>query len=730
MTRSGFLGPELAGKGRRIERNAKSTERYDELLAKHAATRHATILVKTLDGQTFTLEVLPSDTINDAKQKVESMSEIPAHEQRLIFVGRELDDGSTFSDLGSQRGMSLDQCTFHLVRPKKPPTGDLVCPQKPSTAVCPQKPPTGDLATIFVKTRDGQTFTLEVLPSDTINDAKQKVESMSEIPADEQRLIFAGQLVDDGSTFSDLTSQFSQHSLNTFHQCTFHLIRQKPNGDLPLHKAARMGQLFEFKQLLLSGEDANAVNAQGDTPLHVAAFCNHADFCRILVQTWGADANAINRGGHTTNSTALHAAAGRGWIEVCQALVEDCGAELHHADDKVQMTALHRAAQGGHAEVCRLFVQAGAVVDARDAEERTPLHLAAGCAHYGACRVLLVFGADVNAGFQRSIGSGHTYTPLDIAAQYTTEGGYTTERTDTEAAETCQLLIESGADVFMSQNQLMPLHFAASRGNEKVCKILVHAMESMQIRPELPAIDIYPLDESPIDIASEGGHASLAKHLQSGGVHYLPCTAPDLQRVLVWNDTEEHEEAAMLDEMQTQWLAVVGEGRAHAMLGLTLRGMCRGNFPTEVLVRILGFSEQRKRFRTPDKGPSWWVGSTNNFLLSCVSQHRVGGGEISSTSSSVSARSSSTTIANAREGDGHDAARLKLDSAATPRLGPVSHALALGVTPPIPFEGLGLEANKRLQEATAQLRAAAETMEGGCPWLAAYCKFVQQRLSA
>jgi cytohesin len=495
-----------------------------------------------------------------------------------------------------------------------------------------------------------------------------------------------------------------------------------------------MGQLFEFKQLLLSGEDANAVNAKGDTPLHVAAFYNHgADFCRILVQTWGADANAINRGGHTTNSTALHAAAGRGWIEVCQALVEDCGAELHHASINGQMTILHRAAQGGHAEVCRLFVQAGAVVDARDAEDMTPLHLAANCAHYDVCRVLLVFGADVNAGFQRPIdnpGSEHTFTPLELAARYTTEGGYTYEWTDAEAAETCQLLIESGADVFMSQNQLMPLHFAASRGNEKVCKILVYAMENMQIRPELPAIDIYPLDESAIDFASEGGHASLAKHLQSGGVHYLPCTAPDLQRVLVWNDTEEHEEVAMLDEMQTQWLAVVGEGRAHAMLGLTLRGMCRGNFPTEVLVRILGFSEQRKRFRTPDKGPSWWIESTNNFLLSCVSQHRVGGRGISSTSSSASARFSSTTTANAREGDGHDAARLKLDSAATPRLGPASHALAFGITPTIPFKLLGLEANKRLQEATAQLRAAAETMEGGCPWLAAYCKFVQQRLCA
>jgi hypothetical protein len=68
----------------------------------------------------------------------------------------------------------------------------------------------------------------------------------------------------------------------------------------------------------------------------------------------------------------------------------------------------------------------------------------------------------------------------------------------------------------------------------------------------------------------------------------------------------------MLDEMQTQWLAVVGEGRAHAMLGLTLRGMCRGNFPTQVLVRILGFSG------VPDSGQGPFVVGRKHEQFSIV----------------------------------------------------------------------------------------------------------------
>jgi ankyrin repeat protein len=273
-------------------------------------------------------------------------------------------------------------------------------------------------------------------------------------------------------------------------------------GNTPLHLAAGYGNAACLRLLLDRGAEVNATNAAGSTVLLRAA--GDHEKLALLVQR-GANVNARSALGNTPLMLASRGANSHRAVELLLAHGADAKATNHFG-----ATALMAAAAGGDAQTVRLLLKHGADANAQPGigpadfifgGARSPLMWAAYRGHTAILELLVDAGANVNA-------EGNLGTPLSQAAW----------ANRTEAA---RWLLDHGANANQVSHMdgYTPLHWAASsegRDDALVKLLLKHGGDpNAGGGTQIDAFMDVP--QTPLMLARRRGETSILKTLLGAG---------------------------------------------------------------------------------------------------------------------------------------------------------------------------------------------------------------------
>jgi hypothetical protein len=136
------------------------------------------VFAKTLTGKHTTCVVCLEDRVEDLKKEIQNKEGIPVDQIRLIYAGRQLEDGRTLAEYGITKDSSI-----HLVlklRSHSP-------------------------FDLRIEMENGQSITIQVVKTERIVEVKRQIEGKTGIPVAQQQLRFQRILLQNHKTLEEYT---------------------------------------------------------------------------------------------------------------------------------------------------------------------------------------------------------------------------------------------------------------------------------------------------------------------------------------------------------------------------------------------------------------------------------------------------------------------------------------------------------------------------------------------